>query len=144
MKKIKLSKTQEERIKIFFRFLKNNNAYSEFVKIVNNFHKCHKIDFTYLERFKYYNTQLISMLTESGVLSGYATSQLTSYSEDYWCELDNKWLIFIYENKLYGKPHYCSKRVLLNSIADSIEMFAYNEKTIEKAKQICIKEGIIF
>jgi hypothetical protein len=135
MKKIKLTKNQDKYIRIFFRFLKNNKVFSNFIQ---DYKKVHGYE-NFLERFKNKPNNLLSYIVD--IIPYYNNEKI----KDYWYNIDNKWLIYIYENKLYGKPYTCSKYDLLVSILDIVEVFCdYDEEVTKKAKKICEIENICF
>ena len=138
MKKNKISKTKEENIRIFLRFLKNKGFYQQFLKDYRSYSEMYRYTLEVNFKYKYANSgdNLRNILVRSGIMHIYD-------NEEYWTEVDNLWLIYIYENKLYGKNYTCSKKDLLDEIEDIVNVFFNNENTVKKAKEILKLENRI-
>lgn len=128
MKKVKISKSRKEHIRIFFRFLKENKEFSRF---------CRKVSF----KLDYYNQNIYDLMKTRNIKLIYYVIDTVGYSTDEDTELDNKWMIFLYENKLYGTSSTVSKNVLLSYILSVIdENISKDKETIHKCFEILYKE----
>lgn len=118
---------------MFFRFLKNMDMFDIFVshcKLSKHYNQ------TFLER-----VQLGKLKPRDYLIS------TVGFREDddiaaFFDELDNKWLLFMYDNKMYGTSDTISKNDLLDYIADIIEYYPLNEETTKRAREILELEGI--
>lgn len=135
MKTVKKSKTRNKLLKLFFRFLKDNDAYFLFKRHykgnengyeenIHNFVKNRYI------RPLYYIMEIINIY---GPLY------------NFWYNIDRKWMIYMYEHNLYGTPQTCSKCDLIEFIEDIFdERECIEDKTIiENIEAILIKENIL-
>ena len=128
MKKIKISKNREKHIKMFFRFLKENKYFFSFCKKVSRRLDCYNRNI--YELIKNGNRQLIYYVIDT---IGYSDEDM---------ELDNKWMIFLYENNLYGTSSTGRKDVLLSYIFSIIaDNISENKETINKCFEILYKEN---
>lgn len=125
-------KYRKEHIRMFFRFLKEEKAYKMFTQLTIGEIR----NRTFHEHLKHYSISLPYFIADC--------VELDSANKLNVIELDNKWTIFLYENKLYDTPYTCSKKDLLGWLCDilvqAITEKEYNEMT-DKAYQILINEN---
>lgn len=134
MKKVKISKSRKEHIRIFFRFLKEHSLFDLFKKDFSY----HSTDFSFAYYVKNYRIRLNDFIIET-VLPG-----CNDEAYERWIEADNKWKLYLYNNKIYGTPTTISKKVLLDDIKLIIIFYNNCEETVNEAKRICDIEGIKF
>ena len=109
MKKNNYPKTFKENIRHFLRFLKETKVYEKFLWEYKNHHSRYIIDAGYnggaivtnrLDNFfyyiRYYRVPLRDYLIDSSI-SFFKTID----GRDFWYNVDDLWLIYIYKNKFY-------------------------------------------
>lgn len=91
-------------IKHFYRFLKENDAYHLFKQ---------KYRGGYEDLYLFIKTSCINILY-------YVYDVIDIYGELYhfWIDIDRKWMIYIYNNNLYGTPQTCRKTEVIDYIED--------------------------
>lgn len=137
-----LKNTKLKNIRIFFRFLKDNGVYYEFFDITSEIYKQitkTNTEYFFIKNIKLNNYQLIDFICETGII-GHLCNDDDKY--DKWVNIDNKWLIYLYNNNLYGKRDLCSKRNLIDRINDIVEFYNIDTETTKIAEEILIKEKL--
>lgn len=91
-------------IKHFYRFLKENDAYHLFKQ---------KYRGDYEDLYSFIKTSRINVLY-------YVLDVIDIYGElyNFWMDIDRKWMIYIYNNNLYGTPQTCRKIDIIEYIED--------------------------
>lgn len=132
MKKIKITEKNKQSYAHLIRFLKDNDYYNE---MIYEFKESYGIETSMLEIIKEEQLQMIDYITDLGISFYYSRK-----GKEYWYEVDDKWLIYLYEHNLFGQNYTCSKKILMERIFDSIQSTTsfYIE---QKLKEICIKEN---
>lgn len=131
MEKVKLTSIQHKNVAIFLRFLKEHSLYEMFKK---DFHD-YKKGFSFLKLIKHSRIILGNFITDTIMF-------YNNLSSERWIEPDNKWKIYLYNNKIYGTSYTISKKKLLSDIKDIIVVFDECEETVNEAKRICDIEHI--
>ena len=148
MKKNNYPKTFKENIRHFLRFLKETKVYEKFLWEYKNHHSRYIIDnkdirldnfFYYI---RYYRVPLRDYLIDSSI-SFFRTID----GRDFWYNVDDLWLIYIYKNKLYGKSYTISKNDLLYYLRNVVESatkvdYLYKQNTIKEIENILDSENV--
>ena len=148
MKKNNYPKTFKENIRHFLRFLKETKVYEKFLWEYKNHHSRYIIDArpNRLDNFfyyiRYYRVPLRDYLIDSSI-SFFKTID----GRDFWYNVDDLWLIYIYKNKLYGKSYTISKDDLLYYLRNVVEYaskidYAYKKQTIKEIESILDSENV--
>ena len=148
MKKNNYPKTFKENIRHFLRFLKETKVYEKFLWEYKNHHSRYIIDArpNRLDNFfyyiRYYRVPLRDYLIDSSI-SFFKTID----GRDFWYNVDDLWLIYIYKNKLYGKSYTISKDDLLYYLRNVVESaskidYAYKKQTIKEIESILDSEKV--
>ena len=148
MKKNNYPKTLKENIRHFLRFLKETKVYEKFLWEYKNHHNRYIINniSSRLDNFfhyiRYYKVPLRDYLIDSSI-SFFKTKD----GRDFWYNVDDLWLIYIYKNKLYGKSYTISKDDLfyyLRNVVESATKFdyLYKQKTIKEIENILDSENV--
>ena len=148
MKKNNYPKTFKENIRHFLRFLKETKVYEKFLWEYKNHHSRYIIDArpNRLDNFfyyiRYYRVPLRDYLIDSSI-SFFKTID----GRDFWYNVDDLWLIYIYKNKLYGKSYTISKNYLLCELCNIVESaskidYAYKKQTIKEIESILDSEKV--
>ena len=150
MKKNNYPKTFKENIRHFLRFLKETKVYEKFLWEYKNHHSRYIIDArpNRLDNFfyyiRYYRVPLRDYLIDSSI-SFFKTID----GRDFWYNVDDLWLIYIYKNKLYGKSYTISKDDLLYYLRNVVESatkfdYMYKQNTIKEIESILDSEKVIY
>ena len=148
MKKNNYPKTFKENIRHFLRFLKETKVYEKFLWEYKNHHSRYIIDArpNRLDNFfyyiRYYRVPLRDYLIDSSI-SFFKTID----GRDFWYNVDDLWLIYIYKNKLYGKSYTISKDDLLYYLRNVVESatkfdYMYKQNTIKEIENILDSENV--
>lgn len=148
MKKNNYPKTFKENIRHFLRFLKETKVYEKFLWEYKNHHNRYIIDNgpSRLDNFfyyiRYYRVPLRDYLIDSSI-----AFFKTIDGRDFWYNVDDLWLIYIYKNKLYGKSYTISKDDLLYYLRNVVESatkldYLYKENTIKEIESILDSENV--
>lgn len=127
IKDYQLTKWQQHYFRIFCRFLKDENAYLEFKQIYNGKQikeLCYNIK----------NKQIIDFVRFRFWVIDWKIN---------WFEIEVKWHIYIYNNKLYGTPKTCSKSTLLRHMSRYLKQeILKNDNIINEIVQILKNEKL--
>ena len=148
MKKNNYPKTFQENIRHFLRFLKETKVYEKFIWEYKNHHKRSIINnmpsrlYNFFYYIIYYKVPLRDYLIDSSI-SFYKTID----GRDFWYNVDDLWLIYIYKNKLYGKSYTISKNDLLYYLRIVVEStttldYLYKQNTIKEIENILDSENV--
>jgi hypothetical protein len=150
MKKNNYPKTLKENIRHFLRFLKETKVYEKFLWEYKNNHsryiimnKPNSLD-NFFYYIRYYKVPLRDYLIDSSI-----HFYISKYGRDFWYNVDDLWLIYIYKNKLYGKSYTISKDDLLYYLRNVVESatkfdYIYKQNTIKEIENILDSEKVIY